>query len=141
MIKHKRILSSKDFLIKTSKEVLEGCPDIVFAYLFGGLVRSRPSFLADVDIALYLEENADIVAEKLNVLGLLIEHLNTDEIDLIILNTAPLPLKARIIQNNQVLVDRKPFLRYAFESLTLRMYFDFSLKEQAFFQRRFSLGR
>ena len=141
MIKYKTILGSKDFLIKTSKKVLDRYQNIAFAYLFGSLVRSETSLLADVDIAVYLKENTDMAAEKLSILGSLIEHLDTDEIDLVIFNTAPLPLKARIIQNRQILVDKEPSRRHAIESLTLRMYFDFFLKEQALFQRRFSVGR
>lgn len=109
----------------------------MFAYLFGGLARQTTSPIADLDIALYFEEDVDMVEEKLVVLGQLMERLDTDEIDLVVLNTAPLPLKARVIQNKQVLVDRKPFLRHVFESLALREYFDFFLEERAIFDRKF----
>jgi hypothetical protein len=54
---------------------------------------------------------------------------------------SPLPLKAKIIQNKKVLVDKDPNLRYSFESLTLREYFDFSIKEKAILYRRFGIGR
>ena len=60
--------------------------------------------------------------------------------DLVILNTASLPLKARIIQNKKVLVDKDPNLRYSFESLTLREYFDFSIKEKDILYRRYKIG-
>ncbi len=67
---------------------------MLFAYLFGGLARGRVSPLSDVDIAIYLADGADIAQEKLETLGKLNELLKTDEVDLVILNTAPLILVA-----------------------------------------------
>lgn len=77
----------------------------------------------------------------MEILGKLIDLLEADEIDLVILNTASLPLAARIIEHKVILVDKKPFLRHAFESLILREYFDFSRKEMEILQRRYSVGR
>ena len=36
--------------------------------------------------------------------------------------------------------DKDMFLRHRFESLTLRKYFDFSIKERSIFKRRYALG-
>lgn len=76
----------------------------------------------------------------MEILGELIELLNTDEIDLVILNTVPLTLKSNILKHKKLLVDSSPFLRHKFESLTLREYFDFSIKEMAMFKERFLIG-
>lgn len=89
---------------------------------------------------MYPEDSADMAQKKLEILGKLIELLKTDEIDLVILNTASLPLAARIIESKIILVDKKPFLRHAFESLTLRKYFDFSKKEMDILERRYKVG-
>jgi len=128
-------------LIPNAQDILERHPNIIFAYLFGGLAKGRISPVSDIDIAVYLANVDDILEVKLEILSLLSDTLNTDEIDLVILNTAPLPLRARIIQNKKVLVDKDPALRYSFESLMLREYFDFSIKERAIFSRRYNLGR
>lgn len=128
-------------LIPNAQDILERHPNIIFAYLFGGLAKGRISPVSDIDIAVYLANVDDILEAKLEILSLLSDTLNTDEIDLVILNTAPLPLRARIIQNKKVLVDKDPALRYSFESLVLREYFDFSIKERAIFSRRYNLGR
>jgi len=128
-------------LIPEAQGILERHPNIIFAYLFGGLAKGRISPVSDIDIAVYLTNVDDILEVKLEILSLLSDTLNTDEIDLVILNTAPLPLRARIIQNKKVLVDKDPALRYSFESLMLREYFDFSIKERAIFSRRYNLGR
>ncbi|PMQ01781.1 MAG: hypothetical protein CBR30_03680 [Dictyoglomus sp. NZ13-RE01] len=138
----KRVLPENiEELILRAKNILEKHHNVVFAYLFGGLAKGRISPISDIDIAIYLLETENILETKLEILSLLIDALNTDEIDLVILNTAPLSLKARIIQNKKVLVDKDPSLRYSFESLTLREYFDFSVKERAIFKRRYNIGR
>lgn len=115
-------------------------PQVLFAYLFGGLARGTPSPSSDIDVAVFIDDRSDLTVEKLDLLSDLIDNLGTDEIDLVLLNTAPLPLKARVIRNNEILVDRKPYLRHTFESLVLREYFDFSVLEEAILKRRFSIG-
>jgi len=97
--------------------------------------------LSEIDIAVYLKEDVDLNKEKMNILQGLIDLLGTEEIDLVLINTAPLTLKARIVGNKKILADKDPYLRHHFESLVLREYFDFSKKEEQIFKRRFSLGR
>lgn len=141
MIKYSRLPENISHLLPSVREYLDKHPNVVFAYLFGGLARGRVSPLSDVDIAIYMVDGTDIVQEKLEILGKLNELLKTDEVDLVVLNTAPLPLAARIIKNKIILVDKMPFTRHAFESLTIREYFDFSRKEMDIFEGRYKLGR
>ena len=127
-------------LIPEAQKVLNNHPQVIFAYLFGGLAKRHLSSLSDVDIAIYLIVNKNELEIKMNLLNQLSNALKTDEIDLVILNTASLPLIARIIQNKKVLVDKDPNLRYSFESLNLRKYFDFSIKEKDILYRRYKIG-
>lgn len=141
MIKYSTLPENISHLLPSVREYLDKHPNVVFAYLFGGLARGRVSPLSDVDIAIYMVDGADIVQEKLVILGKLNELLKTDEVDLVVLNTAPLPLAARVIKNKIILVDKMPFKRHAFESLIIREYFDFSRKEMDIFEGRYKLGR
>ncbi len=141
MIKYDRLPENIRHFLPQVREYLNKHPKVIFAYLFGGLARGRVSPLSDVDIAIYLAEDAEIAQEKLGILGKLNDLLKTDEVDLVILNTAPLPLAARIIKNKIILLDKKPFMRHAFESLIIREYFDFSRKEMDLFKGRYKLGR
>ncbi len=113
--------------------------NIVFAYLFGGLIKDRFNPLSDVDLALYLKERKKF--DYLETFRKISKTLETEEIDLIILNNAPLSLAGRILQNRKILVDKVPFLRHRYESLTLREFFDFSIKERDILQRRYGIGR
>jgi hypothetical protein len=93
-----------------------------------------------MDIAVYLKEGSDVPEKKMEILGTLIDILQTDEIDLVVLNSAPLPLRMGILENKKVIVDHEPFLRHHYESLTMREYFDFSVKEKDILYRRFLSG-
>jgi uncharacterized protein len=117
---------------------LEREADVVFAYLFGGLAREEKRPFSDVDIALYMKDPG-----KVDVLGLLAKISNilgTEEIDLVVLNRAPISLSGRIVKGRRILVDKDPFLRHKYESLTLREFFDFEIKERAILQSRYAVG-
>lgn len=141
MIKNKKLPENiLDFLPQVV-DFLKNRQKVVFAYLFGSLARDKVLPLSDIDIAIYLKEGVDLNKEKMNILQDLIDLLGTEEVDLVLLNTAPLTLRARIVENKKILVDKEPFLRHSFESLVLREYFDFSKKEEEIFKRRFLIGR
>ncbi|GFP20688.1 hypothetical protein HKBW3S03_02192, partial [Candidatus Hakubella thermalkaliphila] len=40
----------------------------------------------------------------------------------------------------KLLIDKEPFRRHIYESVTLREFFDFKVKEDAFFARRYGIG-
>lgn len=113
--------------------------NIVFAYLFGGLARDKRKPLSDVDLGIYVKNS-----KRLNFLSLfrkISQILGTDEIDLVVLNSAPISLAGRILKNKKILIDKDPFLRHQYESLIMRKYFDFTLKENEILHRRYGLGR
>lgn len=141
MIKDKKLPENILEILPKANYFLENYQKVIFAYLFGSLAQDKALPLSDIDIAIYLKEGADFSQEKMTILRNLIDILGTEEIDLVLLNIAPLTLKARIVGNKKILVDKDPFLRHSFESLVLREYFDFSKKEEDIFKRRFSLGR
>jgi len=116
-----------------------GDRNILFAYLFGGLARGRFNPLSDIDLALFLKDEKK--ADYLETFGNISEILGTGEIDLVILNKAPLSLSGRILQSRRVLVHKAPFVRHRYESLTMRMFFDFSIKERDILRRRYGIHR
>jgi uncharacterized protein len=140
MIKYKKLPANIEDLVPKALTYLQSMPDILFAYLFGSFGRGKQMLLSDVDIAIYLKEPTDVQEKKMEILGALIDILQTDEIDLVVLNNAPLPLKMRILESKRVIVDREPFVRHHYESLTMREYFDFSILEGRILNRRFLGG-
>ncbi len=94
--------------------------------------------MSDVDLSVFVRAPKRL--DYLELFGKISNVLGTDEIDLIILNDAPLSLAGRILKNRKVLIDKKPFLRHKYESLILREFFDFTLKEKNILQRRYGIG-
>jgi len=121
------------------KNYLETREDVLFAYLFGSLSKGRTSPLSDVDIAVFLREG-DLSDKRFEILGHLVEILKTDEVDLVILNSAPPPLRMSIIQDKTLLADNEPFARHAFESVTIRTFLDFFKIEKQILEKRYIRG-
>jgi hypothetical protein len=127
--------------IPRAREVLSADGRVLFAYLFGSFATGRANPLSDVDIAVYLNETGELAEYKLALFGRVTDALGTAELDLVVLNTAPISIAGRVLQNRQLLVDKDPFRRHAYESLTLREFFDFRVMEEEFFTRRYGSGR
>jgi uncharacterized protein len=140
MIKLEKLPSDILARLREAEGVLAQDSNVVFAYLFGGLAKKEIRPLSDVDIAVYLRGTKNLAEYKVNLFDRITDVLGTDELDLVILNTAPISIAGRILQDKRTLVDKEPFLRHRFESLKLREFFDFRIKEEAFFARRYGIG-
>jgi predicted nucleotidyltransferase len=126
--------------LDTLGRALEPCPAVRFAYLFGGAAAGRLTPLSDVDVAVYLDPAADPVAARLQAIDAVTRHLATDDVDLVVLNSAPTALAGRVLTGRTVILDREPFLRHRFESLALRQFADFRVFEQRLLERRARRG-
>ena len=140
MIKFQQLPDNIESLIPQVTAYLKSNPQIIFAYIFGSFAKGKLKPLSDVDIAVYLQQGSDVVECKLEILGKLIDILQTDEIDLVVLNAVNLPLVINVLKSKKIIVDKEPFSRHIFESLAMRKYFDFSIKEAAILQRRYFHG-
>jgi len=112
--------------------------NIIFSYLFGGLLKNRLSPLSDVDLSIYIKDPSKL--DYLEMFSKIAKTLDTDEIDLVVLNYAPLPLAGRILQNRRILTDKNPFFRHRYESLVSRKFFEFQIKERDILKRRYGIG-
>ena len=140
MIKFEKLPEDILQRLSAAKDILLQDDNVIFAYIFGGLAKGEARPLSDIDIAVYLKHKEDLPEYKMRLFKEITEALGTDEVDLVILNTASVCISGRVIQNKQVLVDKFPFQRHAYESLTLREFFDFRIKEDFFFKRRYGIG-
>ena len=138
MIKRHRIPADISDRLERLASVLKQDQRLIFAYLFGGLASRVQKPLSDVDIAVFLDPACLDAETKLDLIGLLTDTLGTDEVDLVILNRAPISLVGRILKHKKLLADNQPFQRHQFESLAMREFFDFSYLEQNILRRRFA---
>jgi uncharacterized protein YutE (UPF0331/DUF86 family)/predicted nucleotidyltransferase len=99
------------------------------AYLAGSL-STRASFghLSDVDIAILLMEQIksdQFLDYQLYFFSELAKRLESDSIDVVILNQASLLLKLQVIKYGQILFSRDEKLRISFETKAIMDYLDF----------------
>ncbi|MBM4352052.1 MAG: nucleotidyltransferase domain-containing protein [Deltaproteobacteria bacterium] len=138
MIRFKKVPEDIFQRIDLLTDLLTENSNTIFAYLFGSLVKNKKKPLSDVDLGVYVKN-----IKKLDYLSFyekISNILRTDEIDLVVLNTAPISLTGRILQKRKILIDKNPFLRHRYESRILREFFDFSIKEREILQRRYGIG-
>ena len=140
MIRYTKIPNNIELLLPKAISFLQSRDDIAFAYLFGSLGKDRRTPLSDVDLAGYFYDTKNLGEKRMEMIGMLSACLETDEIDFLVLNTTPVFFRMKVLQSRKVIVDKAPLLRHQFESLTMREYFDFSIKEKAILERRFLSG-
>jgi predicted nucleotidyltransferase len=125
--------------IRETVQILDTAP-VEFAYLFGSMASGQQTRFSDVDLAVHLEEGADVIQQTMDLYDRISKVFEPVKLDLIILNSAPISLSGRILTKSRLIYDRAPFRRHIYESLTLRMFWDFRIKEDAFFKARFAHG-
>lgn len=138
MIRFKKVPEDIFQRIDLFTDLLTEDSNTIFAYLFGSLVKNQKKPLSDVDLGIYVKNIKRL--DYLSLFNKISQMLNTDEIDLVVLNSAPISLTGRILQKRKILIDKDPFLRHRYESRILREYFDFSIKEREILQRRYGIG-
>lgn len=118
-----KIMHDEPQIIKNIRNIITGESNIKFAYLFGSLAENKITLLSDTDIAVYLDGRTNHFKYRLKLIELLINRLKADNIDLVILNTAPPLLKYEVIKSNYVLKD-DAMRRVPFEYTVLQEFLD-----------------
>ena len=100
---------------------------VAFAYLFGSQAKGTAGPLSDIDIAVYLDEEA--AADKrfdsrLEVLGELTDLYKTDQVDLVVLNDAPPLLAHRILKEGLLVFSDNEKVRLEYEVKAVLQYLD-----------------
>jgi predicted nucleotidyltransferase len=97
---------------------------VEFAYVFGSVATGRTGALSDLDLAAFLKPSLSAARRDRLRLRLLRELSSAaGQVDLIILNDAPLNLRFSSVQG-RLLFSRNERLRVAFEAAARSRYFD-----------------
>lgn len=120
-------------LLKLAEIFHEKLKEVEFAYLFGSHARLDASPLSDIDIAVYLNTCRVSLDKELELYAILSRELNSNSIDLIILNNSDnTTLLAEIIRGGKVVYDRSLSLREDFELRILHDSIDFIYQRKVF---------
>jgi predicted nucleotidyltransferase len=101
--------------------------EIKLAYFFGSKAEGKGGVLSDFDFAFYIDEkdHKKLYELKLSLINRLSLLLNTDKVDVVILNLIDSPeMKYNIIKNGKLILEREPF-KVLIEPKILNEYFDF----------------
>jgi len=125
--------------------------DVIAAYLFGSVAKGKARPRSDIDIAVLLREGLDSFKRFERRLRLMadLEALCHREVDVVVLNDAPLVLQNQVLRYGKLLYERDRRARIAFEVKSRKMYHDWKpwmefyyrslvreLKEGGFGERR-----
>ncbi len=108
-------------------EYFNSQPSVGLVYFFGSRAKGFAGPMSDYDFAIYLsEENPDKRnVSRIQFITDLIKVLNTDMVDVAILNDCYLPeMKYQIIVEGELLFEREPY-KILVEPRILKEYFDF----------------
>ncbi|GAH22798.1 unnamed protein product [marine sediment metagenome] len=106
------------------KKIFSDENNILLAYLFGSQLRGKTGPLSDYDFAVFLSQKTSFPF-KYKLKNKLLSVLNSKQVDLVILNEAPIELKYKIIVTGKIIFQKNTIVRTEFEADTLNQYFDY----------------
>ncbi|MEW5920460.1 MAG: nucleotidyltransferase domain-containing protein [Bacillota bacterium] len=136
-----------DRTIEALKRAMNAREEILFSYLFGSTAQGKENKLSDIDIAIFVDKNnmpqSGLYGYKSHVIQELTEAVGK-EIDLVILNDAPVFLAYNIIKNGKLILCRAEKERINFHFKVLREYLDFQpaiVVQNEYLKKRLREGR
>lgn len=114
----------KNEIINIISSYLQQYREIFAAYIFGSFISDK-SF-ADIDLGILIQRQPDNLLEYEIGLEIKLDRLVKLEIDVRVLNNAPLSFVQNVLRHGQLIIDINPNRRADFENSVLKKYFDFS---------------
>lgn len=108
-------------------DIFKSFPNLGLVYFFGSRAKSEAGPLSDYDFAVYFDEKDQkkIFEDKIELQNAISKELKTDNVDIVVLNSAEnLEIKYNIIQEGKLIFEKEPF-KLIVEPRILNEYFDF----------------
>lgn len=111
----------KENLLTSLKRELENLDDVVFAYVHGGFVEME--VFRDVDVAVWIKDPQDAFHYEVDVSAMIEARLGA-QVDLHVLNEAPLSFRNHVFARGKLLFSRDEEARIRLVDETVRQYAD-----------------
>ena len=105
------------------------------AYLFGSQIKGNMGPLSDVDIAVVFSSELkpeERFSKRLSLLHDIMQALETANLDLVVLNDAPVSISFNVIREGQVLFSQDRSYQMKFEETVIRDYLDTEFLRQTY---------
>lgn len=106
------------------KKIFSQENNILLACIFGSQLKDKIGPLSDYDFAVFLSQKPSFQF-KYKLKNKLLNILNTGQVDLVILNDAPVELKYKVIATGKIIFQKNSIIKTEFEADTLSRYFDY----------------
>ena len=103
---------------------LERHPGVLVAYLFGSTARGTARPLSDVDVAVLLADGVDPLHERLTLMAEIASAIGSDEVDVVVLNDAPVALAYRVLRDGILLRSTDDLARIRHRVTVVDRYLD-----------------
>jgi predicted nucleotidyltransferase len=116
-------------------EQIEKDSDIVALYAFGSLATGELQQLSDLDFGILVASTLDKdkrFYKHLDLIGLFTETLRTDEIDLVLMNDAPIRFSFNILKMGNLLYYSSPLALIDYREMIVKLYLDFKFYRDSF---------
>ena len=119
-MKQHKILKTLNSFFSTTKAK----PRIDLAYIFGSLAAGKQGPISDYDIAVLFTKPPQPV-QRYELVHKLSTVMKTDQVDLVVLNSAPIELRYAVIASGILAYEANVERKVEYEALTLGLYGDF----------------
>ncbi len=114
-------------------DYLQRYPGLAAAFLYGSYGTPNQTPRSDVDLALLFEPGPEIkLADQLRLEADIAGILREDDVNVLVLNQAPVPLRFAVLAQNRPLLIRHPEAVADFHELVLNIYGDLILDLEQF---------
>ncbi len=112
-------------------ELFDKYPHVQTVLLFGSYGTEYQTPLSDIDFAVFFSENITI-AEEADLLNKLSITLDTDLVDLVNLNNAPIILQFNVIAQGKIIYERDYIATCDFFEKVIKYYHDYAITYNQF---------
>ncbi len=113
--------------------VFNSMPDVLTVFLFGSYGTEYQTPLSDIDLAVLFDQDLSL-QEEAALLNRLCVALDTDRVDLLNLNKAPLALKFRVVSEGRIIYEKDYIATCNFTEQVIKYYHDFAITLRKFYR-------
>jgi predicted nucleotidyltransferase len=106
-------------------DILADFPEISLVYLFGSRVAGQVGPMSDYDVAILVDSPDENLTIQARFQHALVKLLNTERVDVVLLNRAPIELAYHIIASGEPLYQKDVYTRVEYEAHVLSLYGDY----------------